>query len=125
VKGRVRGRGIRRCPRALSEEETVKRLCGLVVAALLVLAPTAPAAAQPAAPAWQGWTWSGVIEAILGWTDGAWSAVAGSQTGDEEDTEENPEEVVPPPGDGKLNLLTVGTGSGAECEAYPHTDPDG
>lgn len=108
------------CP----EEETVKRLCGLVVAALLVLAPTAQAA-QPAAPGWQGWTLSGVLDAILGWTDGAWSAVAGSETGDEEETEEPPTAVVPPPGDGALNLLTVSTGSGAECEAYPHTDPDG
>jgi hypothetical protein len=111
-------------PRSLSEEETVKRLGGLVMVAFLVLAPTASAAAQPAAPA-GGWTWSGVLDAILGWTDGAWSAVAGSETGGDEESEETPTGVVPPPGEGDTSLMTVGTGSGEECESYPKIDPDG
>ena len=104
----------------------MKRFGAWMAVTCLLLALAAPAAAAPAPTADpQGWTWSHVLDALLGWTDGAWRILAGSETGGSGTEGDEPEEPVPPVPDGAHNLLMMGTGSGQECEATPEYDPDG
>jgi hypothetical protein len=94
--------------------------------AAFVFAATAPAVAQAQAepPGWGGGaaSWGTAVERVLGWLDGLWSAVAGSET-----------EPLPPEdgGDG-IVLLLDGDGENStdgsdptKPKAYPGYDPDG
>jgi hypothetical protein len=89
--------------------------------AAFVFAATAPAMAQAQAepPGWGGGaaSWGTAVERVLGWLDGLWSAVAGSET----------ETLSPDGGD-----MVEGGGEGSTDEepptqpnAFPLVDPNG
>jgi hypothetical protein len=101
------------------EEEKVKRACGIIVALLVALALAAPAAAQPAADGWQGWTWSSVVERLAGWAGGVLGVLGASET--ETDSTAGDEPAAP-----AEDPLTVATdGPGQETDSWPEVDPNG
>ena len=124
VMARARGSGDPAAPaRPREEEETVKRFVGWMMATCLLLALAAPATAAPAATAEpQDWTWTHVLDTLLGWTDGIWRTLAGSETGGTAGDEPVPPPPVP---EGGQTLMMVESGPGEECESTPEYDPDG
>jgi hypothetical protein len=99
----------------------VRRTGGLIVVLLITLALAAPAAAQAPSEGWQGWTWSSVVERLTGWAGGVVGIFAASETGtEEEEDEETPIWTEAPTG-----LLGEEECTDGPPHAYPHTDPDG
>lgn len=102
----------------------MRKLRVLLMVAAFVFAATAPAMAQAQAepPGWVGGaaSWGTAAERVLGWLDGLWSAVAGSES-----------ESLSPDGGGAVNLVEGG-GEGSTDEeppthpsAFPLVDPNG
>lgn len=102
------------------EEEIVRRLRILVVVVVALgfgcMAPVVTQA-QVEPP---GWGWGALTERLLGWADGLWSAVAGSETG--EPAEEDSGETLVLDGEGETMAVDLGS---TDSEAYPGYDPDG
>ena len=98
----------------------MRRACGIIVAFSVALALAAPAAAQPPAEAWQGWTWSSVVERLAGWAGEALGVFGASETTTTDTTEgETPAAPTEDP------ILLPDDGSGHQTEAFPEFDPDG
>lgn len=101
----------------------MKKLRVLLMVAAFGFAATAPTMAQAQAepPGWGGGTasWGTVAERVLGWLDGLWSAVAGSET-----------EPPPPEEDdgGELDFGYVEQlpdSPSNHNDSYPGLDPNG
>jgi hypothetical protein len=88
----------------------------MVVAALVAACVPAVAQAQVEAPAWGG---GAVVERVIGWIGGWWTAVAGSET---EPPPEGDETVGLPEGPG--DALTTGDPLPVP-QLFPELDPDG
>lgn len=98
----------------------MRRACGIIVAFLVALALAAPAAAQPPADGWQGWTWSSVIERLTDWAGEALGVLSASET--TSDPQESEPPTAPPPD--PVSSLS-GVEPGQETEAIPEFDPNG
>lgn len=95
----------------------MKRVRGIIVAFLVALALAAPAAAQPAADAWQAWTWSSVVERLTGWAVEALSVFGSSETTTDDDEPAAPTEDPV--------VLHTDDVTRQETEGFPHIDPNG
>lgn len=102
------------------EEEIVRRLRILVVVAALGFGCMAPVVTQAQVEPPE-WGWGVLTERLLGWANGLWSAVAGSETGEPAEEDSGDE---PPVLDGEGETMAVDLGS-TGSEAYPGYDPDG
>ena len=99
----------------------MRKIRVLMVVAVLVVAATVSgvAQAQDETPRWGG---AAVAERLIGWIEGLWTAVAGSQAdpvapGDGDGTTAAPPEV---PG-----IATTSDDPSTQTEVYPEFDPDG
>lgn len=88
----------------------------VVIAALAAASVPAAAQAQVEAPSWGG---GAVVERVIGWIGGWWTAVAGSET---EPPPEGGEAVGLPDGPGDA-VTTGGPFTGPQL--FPELDPDG
>jgi hypothetical protein len=102
------------------EEEIVRRLRNLVVVAALGFGCMAPVVTQAQVEP-PGWGWGVLAERLLGWADGLWSAVAGSETEEPAEEDSDGETLIV---DGEGETMAVDLGS-TDSEAYPGYDPDG
>jgi hypothetical protein len=97
----------------------VRRLRVLVVMAALGFGCIAPVVTQaqvePAA-----WGWGVLAERLLGWADGLWSAVAGSESGEPAEEDSGGETLLDPvPTQGTADLPS------SNADSYPGLDPNG
>lgn len=97
----------------------MRKIRVLMVIAALVAACGVPAVAQAqvGAPAWGG---GAVVERLIGWIGGWWTAVAGSET------------EPPPEGDETTDVVPDGSGTDSTVgdllpptEVFPEYDPNG
>lgn len=104
----------------------MRKLRVLLMVAAFGFAATAPAMAQAQAeaPGWGGGaaSWGTAVERVLGWLDGLWSAVAGSET--EPPKEDGGEEGIILLFDGEGENSTDGSDP-TKPKAFPGYDPDG
>lgn len=101
----------------------MRKLRVLLMVAAFGFAATAPAMAQAQAepPGWGGGaaSWGTAVERVLGWLDGLWTAVAGSETEPPPPEEDDAEELD----NGEvLELPEIPQNNN---DSYPGLDPDG
>lgn len=98
----------------------MRKIRGLLVVAMLV-ATVAPAVAQAQveAPAWGGAT---VVERLVGWIGGLWTAVAGSEISSAAPVGGDEAGGVGPEGAGDMVTSPLPP---PETEVYPEFDPNG
>lgn len=102
----------------------MKKIYGMVLVTFVALALAAPAAAQAPGGDWSGWSWSSLVEELSGWVEGVWRAVAGSETGGEEEGGgDDGGTVTASPDD--TSLSTTDPDPTTNPEAWPENDPDG
>lgn len=99
----------------------MRKIRVLMVITALAAATSVPAVAQAQieAPAWGSGT---VAERVVGWIEGLWRAVAGSET---EQTDEQPADPLVgevPEGSGTESIETAPS---TVSEVFPEYDPDG